>query len=147
MATFFIHCKRCTSQFVVGRSQIHFQICKHRYIDDMVNNFSKFNRPPFKSVLAALFHVNKMKHSHVAYRQVRAHHAELSFSLSVTECREGIECKGGSRGGALGACAPPLGSKKKNVSVERILKFTNEIKNLNNLNFESIEMIKQKDTV
>ena len=41
----------------------------------------------------------------------------------------------------------PLGSKKKNVSVKRILKFTNEIKNLNNLNFESIEMIKQKDTV
>ena len=37
--------------------------------------------------------------------------------------------------------------QKKNVSVKRILKFTNEIKNLNNLNFESIEMIKQKDTV
>ena len=90
--------------------------------------------------------MNKTKHSHVAYRHVRGHHAELSFSLSVTECREGIECKGGSRGGALGARAPPR-FQKKNVSVKRILKFTNEIKNLNNLNFESIEMIKQKDTV
>ena len=35
-----------------------FKFGKHRYIDDMVNNFSKFNRPLFTSVLAALFHVN-----------------------------------------------------------------------------------------
>ena len=42
---------------------------------------------------------------------------------------------------------PPRFQKKKNVSVKRILKFTNEIKNINNLNFESTEMIKQKDTV
>ena len=93
-----------------------FKFGKHRYIDDMVNSFSKFNRSLFTSVLAALFHVNKMKHSHVAYRHVRVYHDELSFSLSVTECREGIECKGGSRGGALGARAPPSVPKKKRFS-------------------------------
>ena len=60
-----------------------FKFGKHRYIDDMVNNFSKFKRPLSTSALAALFHMNKMKYSHVAYRPVRGHNAELSFSLSA----------------------------------------------------------------
>lgn len=49
-------------------------------------------------------------------------------------------------GGVEGACAPPSVTKKKRIQL-KILKFTNELKNLKNLNFESIGMIKQKATV
>lgn len=49
-------------------------------------------------------------------------------------------------GGGEGARAPPSVAKKKRIQLT-ILKFTNELKNLKNLNFESIGMIKQKATV
>ena len=45
-----------------------------------------------------------------------------------------------------GARAPPWLSKR-NALVKKILQFTNEVKNLNNVNFESIETVKQKATV
>ena len=50
------------------------------------------------------------------------------------------------KGGGEVAHAPPSVTKKKGIQL-KILKFTNELKNLKNLNFESIGMIKQKATV
>lgn len=52
----------------------------------------------------------------------------------------------GEGGGGEVAHAPPSVTKKKGIQL-KILKFTNELKNLKNLNFESIGMIKQKATV
>lgn len=49
-------------------------------------------------------------------------------------------------GGGEGARASPSVTKKKKFQL-KILKFTNELKNQKNLNFESIGMIKQKATV
>ena len=49
-------------------------------------------------------------------------------------------------GGGEGARASPSVTKKKRFQL-KILKFTNELKNQKNLNFESIGIIKQKATV
>lgn len=40
-----------------------FKFGKHHYIDDMVNDISKFNIPLSTSALAAFIHMNEVKHT------------------------------------------------------------------------------------